>query len=154
LQRARAELAFGGSLDPPYACPPLYTLIPAAPSFDPPGYAADIMQHTAPAPFDDRPPRLIFRHAPAAALHRVLTGDTISATARDIGWQSGCGASLGTSLRDAHASPDDISDLRAVGGLAAARVRTCICCGRPIVSAHPGVRMCVPCRVGNIDMRW
>lgn len=127
---------------------------PAAPLLGSASYAADIMQHIDTAPIDDRPPRLISRPAPAAALHRVLAGDTIAATASDMGWQSGGGASLGRSLRDAHASPDDISDLRATGGLSAARVRPCICCGRPIVSAHAGVRMCVPCRRGDIDMRW
>lgn len=143
------------SLDHSHACPPpsFYNRL-AAHRFAGPGYAADIMQHIAPAPLDDRPPRLISRHAPATALHRALAGDTVAATARDIGWQSAGGSYLGTSLRDAHASPDDISDLRATGGLSVARVRPCICCSRPIVSAHPGVRMCVPCRRGDIDMKW
>lgn len=113
------------------------------------------MQHTDTLLLDAQPARLqLSPHVPADALQRRLNGMSATALAADLRTPLSGAVGLSRALCDAHASADDLADLRASGGLPAARIRSCICCSRQIISAHAGVRMCRPCRLGDIDWRF
>lgn len=112
------------------------------------------MQHTDTPHHDALVVRLqLSPHLSVDALQHRLQGLSASRLAADLGVPMAGGVGLSASLGDAHASAADLSDLRASGGLSKARIRHCLCCSRPIISAHPGVRMCRPCRIGEIDWR-